>query len=186
MKKIISAVIFIAALSWTWCLVHSPAEVDSETHSGIQAQMAELIKTTLATKKPTATDLKIRQLYTENMNENKIKAIYIYSYVDAGTEGSAQLQTVQGEAVLHRSPSETEGVDQWVFQSVKNTGDTVAFAEGSTISPNMATENAETAAEQTDISTDGHSHSDGAEAHSGAAAGTGSVPAPGTPENQGP
>lgn len=135
MKKIISLVVFIAALVWTWNIIHTSEAVGFETHSGIQVKLAELIENTLATKKPQAKDLTIRRLWTESLGDNKVRAVFAYSFTEPSADGGELEQVIEGEAILYREPSETAEVDKWILQSVKTTNDVVVFTEGSTITP---------------------------------------------------
>jgi hypothetical protein len=135
MKKIISLVVFIASLVWTWNVIHTSEAIGFETHSGIQEKLAELIENTLAVKKPNAKNLNITRLWTESMGDNKIRAVFAYSFTEPSAEGGDLEQVIEGEAVLHREPSETAEVDKWTLQSVKTTNDMVVFTEGSTITP---------------------------------------------------
>jgi hypothetical protein len=139
MKKIMSLVVFIAALVWTWNVVHISEAIGHETHSGIQAKLAELIKETLTAKKPLAKDLKIQRLWTESLSENKVRAVFSFSFSDTSEAGEVIEQVIEGEAVLHREPSENSQVDPWTLQSVKTTNDFVTFTEGSTIFPGTNT-----------------------------------------------
>ncbi|MNK98777.1 hypothetical protein D3C87_1191500 [compost metagenome] len=133
MKKIVSLVVFVAALAWTWNVIHSTDAIGFETHSGIQAKLAELIQQTLSTKKPTAKDLAITRLWTEPLGENKVRAVFSYKFTEPSENGESLDQVIEGEAVLHREPSETPNVDKWILQSVKTTNDMVVFSEGSTL-----------------------------------------------------
>lgn len=133
MKKIVSLVVFVAALAWTWNVIHSTEAIGFETHSGIQAKLAELIQQTLSAKKPLAKDLTITRLWTEPVGENKVRAVFAYKFTEPSENGESLDQVIEGEAVLHREPSETPNVDKWILQSVKTTNDMVVFSEGSTI-----------------------------------------------------
>ncbi|WP_413943538.1 hypothetical protein [Bdellovibrio sp. HCB-162] len=135
MKKIVSLVVFIAALVWTWNVIHTTDAVGFETHSGIQAKLAELIKNTLSVKKPNAKELTITRLWTESLGENKVRAVFAYKFIDTSEGGEALEQVIEGEALLHREPSEDSAVDKWTLQSVKTTNDIVVFTEGSTLTP---------------------------------------------------
>ncbi|MNJ91323.1 hypothetical protein D3C87_89740 [compost metagenome] len=142
MKKIVSLVIFIAALVWTWNVVHVAPAVGFETHSGIQVKLAELIQTTLATKKPQAKDLSIMRLWTETLSDNKVRAVFAYKFVEPTEEGESLEQIIEGEAILHRELSEDANVDKWTLQSVRTTNDIVVFSEGSIITPDTVTSDA--------------------------------------------
>lgn len=140
MKKIVSLVVFIAALVWTWNVVHTTEAIGFETHSGIQMKLADLIKETLASKKPHAKELTIQRLWTETMTENKVRAVFSYKFIDISESGEALEQVIEGEAILHREPSEDSKVDKWTLQSVKTTNDFVTFTEGSIVTPGGPTE----------------------------------------------
>jgi len=149
MKKIISLVIFIVVMVWTWNVIHTTPAIGFETHSGIQARLADLIRHTLAEKKPQAKDLTITRLWTEAINDNKVRAVFAYKFIEPSENGDAE-QTIEGEAVLHREPSENNSVDKWTLQSVKTTNDTVTFSEGSVITPGDDNPAAETAPVETE------------------------------------
>lgn len=157
MKKLISLVIFIAAMAWTWNIIHTADAVGFETHSGIQEKLAELIGNTLVTKKPQAKDLLIRRLWTESLGDNKIRAVFAYSFTEPAADGGEEIeQVIEGEAVLYRGVSEDAEVDQWTLQSVKTTNDVVVFTEGSMITPGDETPAAETSPTPTPTATPAH------------------------------
>lgn len=134
MKRIVSLLVFVAALIWTWNVIHTSEAVGFETHSGIQVQLAKLIEDTLKVKKPTASDLVITRIWTESLGENKVRAVFSFKFSEPVIEHEMIEQVIEGEAVLYREPSEDPDVDRWVLQSVKTTNDIVVFSEGSTIS----------------------------------------------------
>ncbi|MNS63509.1 hypothetical protein D3C72_966050 [compost metagenome] len=135
MKKIISLVVFIAALVWTWNVVHTTEAIGFETHSGIQERLAELIKNTLAAKKPNAKDLSIMRLWTEPMNDNKVRAVFAYKFTEVSAEEGEIEQLIEGEAILHREAAPNAETDTWTLQSVKTTNDIVTFTDGTTLTP---------------------------------------------------
>jgi hypothetical protein len=117
MKKIVSLVVFTAALIWTWNLIHSSTAIGFETHSGIQEKLAILITETLKSKKPNAEEVKITRLWTETMDDHKVRAVFAYSFIESENNERVE-QNVEGEAVLHREPSEDSEQDRWILQSV--------------------------------------------------------------------
>jgi hypothetical protein len=145
MKRIFSLVVFIAALIWTWNVIHTSEAIGFETHSGIQTQLASLIQNTLSVKKPNAKDLVITRLWTESLGDNKVRAVFSFKFSEPVIEKETLEQVIEGEAILYRKPSEDPQVDQWELQSVKTTNDIVVFSEGSTITPDGSGENTEAA-----------------------------------------
>jgi hypothetical protein len=87
--------------------------------------------------------LNITRLWTEALGDNKVRAVFAYSFTEPSADGGDLEQVIEGEAVLHREPSENAEVDKWTLQSVKTTNDMVVFTEGSLITPGTATENEE-------------------------------------------
>lgn len=155
MKKIVSLVIFTAALFWTWNVIHSSAAIGFETHSGIQEKLAVLIKQTVMTKKPTAKNFKITRLWTESMSETKVRAVFAYSFSDS-MEADSTEQTVEGEAVLFREPEDQSGQDKWTLQSVRTTNDIVTFSEGLVVTPDAGPEATETVPSSTPAAEPAH------------------------------
>lgn len=135
MKKILSLVVFAVALVWTWSLIHSSAGIGSETHSGIQEKLATLIQQTVSKKRPTAQDIQVTRLWTESVDDNKVRAVFAYRFSETVEGGEKLEQTVEGEAVLHREPGPDPRIDNWVLQKVTTTNDNVAFDQGSIVTP---------------------------------------------------
>lgn len=152
MKKIISLIVFAAALIWTWNIVHSSSAVGFETHSGIQQKLAELIQQTIQKKKPEARDFQIVRLWTESVNENKVRAVFAYRFNEGTAATDATEQTIEGEAILHREIANDQNVDRWTLVSVKTLHDTVIFEDGSLINPATPDETTEEGAAPADAS----------------------------------
>lgn len=150
MKKIVSLVVFIAALAWTWNIINSTPAIGFETHVGIQGKLTDLIKNTIVAKRPLAKDVTINKLWTEPLTENKVRAVFSYQFTELNPETNEEtFQIIDGVAELHRELSDVDGVDKWVLQSVKTTNDAVVFSEGSVITNEPATETPATTPEGT-------------------------------------
>jgi hypothetical protein len=139
MKKIVSLIIFSAALFWTWNIIHSSEAIGFETHSGIQEKLAELIKETVLAKKPNAKNFRISRLWTEAQSETKVRAVFAYQFTESADGNESTEQTVEGEAILFREPREEGGADRWTLQSVRTTNDIVTFSEGMVVTPGSDT-----------------------------------------------
>ncbi|MFP5519429.1 MAG: hypothetical protein ACLGGX_05965 [Bdellovibrionia bacterium] len=140
MNKIISLIIFAAALSWTWNIIHTESAVGFETHSGIQVSLAKVIVDTVAEKRPEAKNIEIIELWTEKISDTKVRAYFSYKFSEPSENGEMVDQAIKGEAVLHREPSDEPGKDVWILQNVETNNDSVVFNEGSLITPDMETE----------------------------------------------
>lgn len=135
MKKIVSPLLLAALLIWTWHTVHTPSAIGFETHSGVQMKLAELIGNTLQAKKPDAENLKIEKIWTSPVSENKIQAVFTYSFVEKDAEGGTAQKMIQGEATLYREPTEDPTLDKWVLQSVRTDLEALNFTDGSVVLP---------------------------------------------------
>lgn len=142
MIKIFSFVIFVSALIWTWCLFNSPSQMGTDIHAGIQSKLTILIEESVKAKRPSMTGFRLNKMYTEKLEDSKVKANFSYQY----DEDNAT-QTISGEAILTKALSEDPAVQKWVLQSVKTGGDVVEFKDGLTISSDGTT--TEAAAEAT-------------------------------------
>lgn len=138
MKKILSLVVFTVALVWSWSVIHSASAIGIETHSGIQDRLATLIQQTVQQKKPAAQDIQVVRLWTETLDENKVRAVFAYRFTEMFDGGEKSEQTVEGEAILHREPSEDSRIDRWVLQNVRTTNDIVTFDQGAVVTPARA------------------------------------------------
>jgi hypothetical protein len=140
MKKIVSLVIFTAALAWSWNLIHSSQAIGFETHSGIQEKLAILIKQTVLAKRPNARNFKISRLWTESLSDTKVRAVFAYSFSETSEDGQNTDQSVEGEAILFREPKDESKMDKWKLQSVKTTNDAVSFTDGVVVTPSNPAE----------------------------------------------
>lgn len=140
MKKIVSVIVFGVLLVWTWNVINSSSANGFETHSSIQEKFSELIINSIQSKLPTASEIKIRRMWTENLSDKKIKVIFIYQYSEPANEASkeATQREVRGEAVLGKEASDDPTVDHWKLESNSVVQDQIQYKDGSTVTPNNA------------------------------------------------
>lgn len=135
MRKIASVLVFAVALIGSWFMVHSDPSVGFETHTGIQEKLITLITNAVTSKKPQAQKFEMTRLWTETVDENKVRATFAYRFSEPADNNEWTEQSIEGEAILHREPSDDEKVDRWVIQSVKTNSDLLSFTEGSVVTP---------------------------------------------------
>lgn len=145
MNKLWSILFFTAALVATWNMMNSSPAIGAETHSGIQAELSQLILKSVQAKKPSAKDLRITRMWTETLDEHKVRAVFGYVFSETGEGTEVLLQNIEGEAILHREPSDDSRLDKWVLQHVRTTGDSVDFSEGVVVTPVLGTDEADPA-----------------------------------------
>lgn len=139
MIKIFSFVLFVSAFIWTWCLFNSPSQMGTDIHAGIQSKLTILIEESVKAKVPTMANFRLNKMYTEKLEDNKVKAHFSYQY----DEADATTQTISGEAVLTKALSEDPNVQKWVLQSVNAGSQALEFREGTTISSDGTTTSTE-------------------------------------------
>ena len=130
MFKLISFFIFVAAFIWTWSLFTTKNAVGIDVHAGIQSKLAVLIEDVIKKKRPNSSNFQLNQIYTEKLEDNKIKAHFSYNFSDLLEDKESTDQTITGDAILSRSLSEDPNVQKWVIQSVKTDSNSLEFREG--------------------------------------------------------
>lgn len=141
MSKIISVVLFVFTMSWTWFLFHTKSDLGIDVHAGIQSKLALLIEDTIKEKRPNSTDFKLIRMYTQKVDAQKISASFTYEFKDKleATEDSTSdfvTQKISGTALLHRSLSEDPQIQKWTLQSVQAGLENIDFKDGLTIISN--------------------------------------------------
>lgn len=137
MVKVIGLIILVAGLGWTWSLLNSPSQMNTQIHAEIQSKLAILIEETIKAKKPNSSDFEMNQMYTSAINENLVSAHFSYKFkdlVESADEGNEGVeQSITGYALLAKTPSENSDLQKWVIQSIKTNQQSVSFADGMTI-----------------------------------------------------
>lgn len=134
--KILSLIVFVVLLSWTWQVVHSSSPIGFETHTDIQAKMKELIESTIKSRKPDTKSVEIVKIWTQDLGDRKIKADFSYKFIETNAQNESTERLIAGEAVLFRDLSDNPSLDQWTVQSLTTKGDSISFNEGSVVSSN--------------------------------------------------
>ncbi len=134
MVKIISLIILIGSLVWSWSMFNSASKMNTQVHAEIQSKLAILIEDTIKNKKPNSSDFEMNQIYTSAINENLVSAHFSYKFKDqmnAGTPESEGIeQSISGHALLAKTPSENPELQKWVVQSIKTNQESVSFSDG--------------------------------------------------------
>jgi uncharacterized protein (DUF2147 family) len=139
MMKILSLIVFVILLSWTWHVVHSSSPIEFETHSDIQSKMKELIESTIKSRKPDTKSVEIVKIWTRDVGDRKIQADFTYRFIETTVQNESTERVIDGQAILFRDVSDNPSLDQWTVQSLATKGDSISFSEGSTVSPSNQT-----------------------------------------------
>jgi len=133
--KYISVLVFAILLSVTWIVLHSEQAISFETHAGIQEKLAQLIQQTILNKKPNATDIRIRSIWTEPQGKDEVEAHFVYSFQEPDENGKMISTQIQGQGILKRQADDGSGLDRWTLNHVQATSDAVVFEEGLVVTP---------------------------------------------------
>jgi len=142
MIKIVSLIVFISAFLWTWFLFTGTNKMGIEIHAGIQSQLTQLIEDTLKAKKPYVSNFKLLKMYTEKLDDQKVKAVFSYQFDDAESDSTSEglvTQTISGEAILTKGLSENKNIQKWSIQNVKSDNQSVMFKDGLTVNADGTT-----------------------------------------------
>jgi hypothetical protein len=131
MSKIVSLVFFIFAMAWSWIQFHKSDQMSTEVHAAVQSRLQILIEETIKNKRPNIQNLRFLKMYSEKLDDNKIKAYFSYEFEDP-SESTKQRFT--GDAILSRGLSEDPNVKKWILQKVKAGHETIEFTDGISIS----------------------------------------------------
>lgn len=132
--KFLAIVIFLAAMKWTWGLVHESSSLSEGVHVKIQQDMKSIISDYIAENLPSSQNLIFDRFWTETTRKDQLKASFIYSFEDSNVDlGAARVQ-VHGYAILNKAPS-TNGKDEnWSFDELSILDNKVEFKEALQIS----------------------------------------------------
>lgn len=134
MFKIISLIILLVGLVWSWSMFNSPSKMNTQIHAEIQSKLALLIEDTIKNKKPNSSEFEMNQMYTSAINENLVSAHFSYKFKDKMDEGTPEAegveQSISGYALLAKTPSENPDLQKWVVQSIKTNQESVSFDDG--------------------------------------------------------
>lgn len=123
--KIVSVLVFAFALVSTWAMVHNPRPVAQSVHIGIQNDLKNIIAEYVAKNLPESKNLRFEKFYTETLNKNQVKAVFVYTFEDRTENGEPAVVGIEGSAILNKIEETAETVtwsfDQLVIQDNKVT-----------------------------------------------------------------
>jgi len=125
--KIISLLIFSAALIGSWALVHSPRPVAESVHIGIQSDLKNIIAEYVQKNLPESKNLIFDKFWTETMNKNQVKAVFVYSF-DNPSDGETANVQIQGQALLNKVDETPETVT-WSFDELTISDNKITFTD---------------------------------------------------------
>ncbi len=132
MKKVISLVVFVILLAWTWSLINSDPTISFETHTIIQQKLASIIQASVQRHRPNAKDFNLVRLWTETISPEKISAHFTYQFSEGETD-KASHETITGEAFLKKTTGQEVSQENWTVEKVRTSSNQIVFQEGDSI-----------------------------------------------------
>jgi hypothetical protein len=126
--KIVSILVFAAALIGSWFLVHAHRPVAESVHIGIQNDLKTIITDYVQQQLPQSRNLRFQRFWTEVVKKDRVKASFIYTFEDAGGESGDTTLEVAGEALLNKL-SETAEVATWSLDELHIEDSSVNFKD---------------------------------------------------------
>ncbi len=129
MYRIFGVIFLFAGMVWTWQAVHSQSVIDTETHAAIQNQLQNYLQQKVIEKYPDSEYIYFPTLWTQTINDHKIKATFEIQY-STKLDPTSQ-NTIKGELTLFREPSDPQNREiEWRVMEPKLTGQSLEFADG--------------------------------------------------------
>jgi hypothetical protein len=125
--KIVSVLVFGAALVGSWMMTRNQAPIPESVHLGIQDDLKRIITEYVQKQLPESKNLRFQRFWTEALKKNKVKAVFSYSFEDA-SRGEDALLHIEGSAILNKV-SETPETVTWSMDELQVEDSTVDFQE---------------------------------------------------------
>ncbi len=125
--KIVSVLIFGAALIGSWALVHAPKPVAQSVHVGIQNDLKNIIAEYVQKNLPESKNLRFEKFWTETVKPSQVKASFTYSFDNPDGGENAQVE-IEGSALLNKI-DETPELVTWSFDQLVISDNKVTFTD---------------------------------------------------------
>jgi hypothetical protein len=132
--KYISAFVFLAAMYWSWGLVHRNQPISEEVHVSLQNEVKRFITEYIQSQLPNSRNLRFERFWTETMDKNKVKAIFTYSYDDANDEVGETRTQIEGYVILHKNSEDVNNID-WTKEEPVILNNTIDYRDPLRVSP---------------------------------------------------
>ena len=126
--KVVSVLIFTAALIGSWVMVHAKKPVSESVHIGIQNDLRNIITEYVQKNLPESKNLKFEKMWTETLQKDRVKANFVYTFEDSSQAGEPALVQIHGSALLNKV-EETPEMVTWSFDQLQILDNKVQFSE---------------------------------------------------------
>ena len=118
----------------TWFLVKTANDQRLGLHEKLQVEVEELIHNMLAARRPGAKNVRVHQVWTQNINPQTIKVFFNYSFEETANEESVS-QTISGHAILREIRHESYAIPTWTMADIATENSQMVFQNGIVITP---------------------------------------------------
>lgn len=126
--KIVSVVVFLGAMIFTWMLVHANSPVPESMHVGIQNDLKNVIAEYVQKNLPSSKNLRFEKFWTEVVKRDKVKASFVYSFEDLTQENGNTVVKIEGYAMLDKGDETPDSVT-WNLSALQIKDSHVDFLE---------------------------------------------------------
>jgi hypothetical protein len=126
--KIVSVVVFTAALIGSWILAHAATGIPETMHVGIQNDLKNIIAEYVQKNLPSSKNLRFEKFWTETVKKDQVKATFVYSFEDPSAENGDTVIEIAGSAMLNKGEETSESVT-WNLNSLQIKDSHVDFQE---------------------------------------------------------
>ena len=132
--KYFGTLFILLAMYLSWGYANTEQPVSQRVHLSLQQDMKKMISDYIQQNLPNSQDLQFERFWTEALNDNRVKASFIYSFEDASEQmGQARVQ-IEGYAVLNRAKETSDSIE-WSFDELVILNNAVDFKEPLKVSP---------------------------------------------------
>ncbi len=136
--KVVSVFVFAVALVASWYVVYAQMPVAETVHMGIQNDLKNIITEYVQKNLPEVKNLRFERMWTTTLKDNKVKASFMYSFEEPGTDGEPAVIEINGTAILNKV-EETPEMATWNLDELRILDNKVNFTEPIQITAETAT-----------------------------------------------
>jgi hypothetical protein len=133
MSQLVSLLIIIFCLSWSWGVVFKAPTLAFETHSAIQNQLSAAIPNALAARDPSLEKMTVINIWTETIDANSVRAHFRYKFEKTMTESNKTESQLMGNCILTKAADS----EMWTVSEVKISDETLVFQDGLVVDPSQ-------------------------------------------------
>lgn len=124
----VNTLILLVLLAWSWVFTTTPLKIGEDVHLTIQSDIQKIIVDYLKEKNPNLKTINFDRLWTEAVDENQVKAHFIYSYTDENQNNETAKVTLEGFAVLNKDVDiSNKEMEQWNFEELHLLNNVIEF-----------------------------------------------------------